>query len=145
MKDLMGAVLAEIRAWPGVAAIAADRVSSAETATNDELTTRVVLRDLGGGPEPYGAGSGRLGMQDVIYAAQCYGPKDAKTGPVTARQLVGAVTDALHDKGPRRGSSGRGIYRSEVLSISGLLTDPGTQEPFYTATVHVVGMAQATP
>lgn len=143
MRDPMGMVLRELAADAAIAGIASDRVSSVEGASGSALLTRVVLKDLGASVTPYGAGSGRLGMQEATYAADCFGPKNAITGPVTARQLAGAVVDVMHDRGPRVDASGRGIYRSSVVSVSPLLKDPDTGEPFHTVAIQIVAMAQA--
>ncbi len=116
MIDLFGPTLVAIRDFPAVAAIT-PRVRGFELAPGDDAPA-VVLTTLGNTRQPFGAGSGRLGMQQPRYAANCY----AKTS-TAASQLAGAVSDAIHARGPRT-VSGKAIHLSMDDGWGGVVADP---------------------
>lgn len=136
MIDPLGVVLTTLLATPAVTAIVGGRVRGAELA-DDDAPPAVVLRRLGVTRRPVGGGSGRAGLQGVTIAALCFGATY-----VQAAQLVGAVTDALHMKGPRRDAGGRLIYLSVEESIGGATLDPQTRWPSETAVISVIAAAQ---
>ena len=56
---------------------------------------------------------------------------------------MGAVSDALHDIGPRQSTAGKAIYRSQEEASGSAQSDPDTHWPFYTliVTVHAATVA----
>jgi hypothetical protein len=126
MVDPFGVILAILRADSGVQAIAGTRVSSE---VSDTLPC-VVLTDLTASRRPFGPGTGRLGMQWWVGVAKCYGA-DSPTGAIAARNLAGAVSDALHNHGPYSGSASRWMARSYAPEMDGMNRDPDTRWPEY--------------
>ena len=137
MVDPFGVLLAILRADPGVAAIAGTRVGSEATSP-----PCVVLVDLATTRRPFGPGSGGIGLQRWVGAARCYGP-DSPTGAITARQLAGAVSDALHDHRPYRGTSSRLMHRGYAAEIDGMDRDPDVKWPMYAVAIDAVLAAEA--
>lgn len=130
----MGFLLTTIRDYPAVAAIT-PRVRGAELASDDGPPA-VVLRRLGVTRSPLGQ-TGRAGIQGVSIAVLCF----AATFPAVAA-LYGAVSDAVHEKGPRHDASGRLIYLSIEESGGGAVLDPDTRWPTETCVVSVIAAAQ---
>ena len=135
MIDPLGFLLVTIRDNPAVNAIVAGRVRGGELAEGDAAPA-VVLRRLGVTRSPMGR-TGRAGLEGVTISALCFG-----TTYVQAAQLYGAVSDAIHMKGPRRDASGRQIFLSVDESDGGAALDPDTRWPTETATIFVVAAAQ---
>ena len=136
MIDPFGLILATIRADSGVGAIASARVSSEAPSTlpavwvKDTVTTR----------RPFG--NADLGLQAWTGVAECYGA-DNPTGAITARQLAGAVSDALHGKRGLRDSNDRFVFRAYAPEIDGMERDPDTRWPFYTVRIEAYLAAEA--
>lgn len=127
MKDPLGVILDRIKADPAVLAI----VGSAAKVSTQFPTTGVpcvVLGALSRTRRPFGPGSGRMDMQLGLYVAKCYAAND-NTGDITASQLAGAVSDALHDVGPIRGSSQRLISKVYAPDLDGPTREPDNQYP----------------
>jgi hypothetical protein len=141
MKDAYGAVLTLIRGISAVTALVpVERIGSVvpPDGTDGLALPFVRLVDMPASRRPFGPGSGRLGMQLWRGIAQCYGPTRSSvtgdpiaTGPITARQVAGAVSDGLHNRGPVSVGS---TYLARVYApeVSGQLSDPHTGWPFYT-------------
>jgi hypothetical protein len=140
VKDPFGQVLTELRADPGIQAIAAQRVGA-----RVQALPCVVMEDISATVQPGGRGNARLGDQEVVYAFRCYGGDEASGdgGRVAARNLAGAVVDFLHERGPRIDGQNRLIHRSWVESMSGVLEDPDERWPYCVVTVSVLAAAQA--
>lgn len=136
MKDPFGAVLILVRDDPAVSAIVAKRVSSLFS-----KPPCVVLTDLTDTPNAFGPGSGRAGLQRWYGVAKCYGTPDA-TGGIGARQLAGAVVDALHNHRPVTVAE---TYLAQIFTpeIGGQLIDPDTKHPYYPVRIEAVAGAQA--
>ena len=126
MIDPFGVVLAIVKADTAVQAIASTRVSSE---VSDTLPC-VVIADLSANRRAFGQGSGRLGMQWWVGVAKCYGD-DSPTGAITARNLAGAVSDALHNHGPYSGTNSRYMARAYAPEVDGMTRDPDTHWPQY--------------
>jgi hypothetical protein len=137
MVDPFGAVLTLIRSDTAVAAIASTRVRNA--VKDGDLPPLVVLVDNATSRRPFGPGSGRIGMQLWVGFARCYGP-DTDTGAITARQLAGAVSDALHGLRPTTVGS-RYIARAYSPDIDGMDRDPETHWPYYTVRIEAYAAA----
>jgi hypothetical protein len=135
VKDPYGTVLVLIRDDPAVTAIVGQKVSgSAEAPPSVQLIDNASTR------RPFGVGSSGLGLQYWQGFARCYGP-DNDTGAITARQLAGAVSDALHLHPAYRGSTF--ILRTYAPDIDGLSRDPDTHWPYYEVRLEVYAAAQA--
>lgn len=138
MKDPMGKAITEMRDDTAIAAIVQAKVGSEPGET--WKPPYIVIAEQGFSLAPFGPGTGRVGLQLVLYAIKCVGPKN-ETGKIKVRQLVGAVCDVFHNKGGRKGSSV--IFRSDVQSGGSELTDPGTGNPYQIVVVAIVAAAQA--
>ena len=102
----------------------------------------VIVTRLGVSRSPRGPRRNRLGLQEVRYAVKCYGAE----GPEAARLstvLYGAVSDAIHNKGPRRDAQGRYIFRTEDEVGGEPDEDPDTHWRYETVVVNVIAAAQA--
>jgi len=136
MRDPFGAVLTLIRDDPAVAAIVAGRVSS-----HVEGPPSVQLIDNATSRRPFGAGSGRMGMQSWTGFARCWGP-DSPTGAILSRQLAGAVSDALHNHRPTTVGTTY-IARAYAPEIDGTSRDPDTKWPYADVRLEVHAGADA--
>ena len=139
MIDPLGFLLTTIRDDPGVAALTA-RVRGGEPAPGDALGPGhyqpfVVLVRLGAQRE-----KGRVPVQEVRIAARCYGATYQQ-----AAALHGAVSDAVHNVGPRISPSGVLVYRSYDDIGQGATTDPDTLQPYEELIVGVWAATQAVP
>ncbi|HSM18703.1 MAG TPA: hypothetical protein VK845_17080, partial [Gemmatimonadales bacterium] len=103
MIDPLGRLLTEIRSDATVAAITT-RIRGEEIQAGDEPPF-VIIRTFPIVREP------RLPHARYQYMILCYG-----TGPQSTATLRGAVSDAIHNIGPRLTAAGIGIYRSQVES-----------------------------
>lgn len=138
MIDPFGIILATIRGDSGVQAIASTRVSSEAPST----LPAVQLKDGPSTRRPFGATSGNLGLQAWTGFAECYAA-DNPTGAITARQLAGAVSDALHGLRGVRDASDRFIFRAYAPDIEAMERDPDTRWPFYTVRIEAYLAAEA--
>jgi hypothetical protein len=130
MPDPLGRILTEIRDDATVAAITT-KIRGGEPAKNDALGPGsyqpfVVLVRLGTQREK------RLPVQEVRIAAKCY----AATAQLAA-VLAGAVSDAVHARGPRISPSGVGIWTSFDDGGEGASNDPSTLQPYETVVISV--------
>ena len=120
MIDPLGTLLTEIRDDPAVAALEAV-VRGGEPAPGDAATPFqrfVVLVRLGMTRDK------RAPVQAVRIGFRCYG---STYGDAAA--LYGAVSDAIHNVGPRIGATGALIYRSFDDIGTGAEVDPDTGQP----------------
>lgn len=136
MIDPFGLILATIRGDSGVQAVASTRVSSEAPTT----LPAVWLKDGPTTRRPFGLAD--LGLQGWSGFAECYGADDP-TGAITARQLAGAVSDALHGRRGIRDSSNRFIFRAYAPEIDAMERDPDTRWPFYTVRLEAYLGAEA--
>lgn len=136
MIDPFGAIVLMIRDAPAVAAIVSGRVSAnAEAPPSVQIVANASTR------RPFGAGSGRLGLQLAIYFAKCYGP-DSPAGGIQARQLAGAVSDALDGVGGVTMGT-RFIARAYAPDIEGMERDPDTHWPVCAVRIECYAATQA--
>lgn len=122
MTDPIGRIITELRDDSGVSAITT-RIRGGEAAPGDALgpgkyVPFVVLVHLGATRDR------SLPVQQARILARCYG-----TTYQNAAELAGAVSDALHAKGPRISGSGVGIYASFDDVGQGASADPDTGQP----------------
>lgn len=120
MIDPLGALLGEIRDDAAVAALTT-RIRGGEPAPGDAATPFlrfVVLVRLGT------ARAKRTPVQEVRIGLRCYG-----TSFADAAALYGAVSDAIHNVGPRIGATGVLLHRSFDEVGMGAQTDPDTGQP----------------
>lgn len=139
MKDPYGALVALLRGDSAVTAIAGARVSS-----EAQAGPCVQLIDTVSTVRPFGPGSGRMGMQRWMGVARCWGtssPTDV-TGAITARQLAGAVVDALHNHRPTTVGD-RFVARVYAPDIDGVVRDPETRRPWYDVRIEAIAAAYA--
>lgn len=139
MIDPLGVILTTIRGDPGVAAITT-RIRGGEPAPTDALgpghfVPFVVLSLLGNVRQ-----KGRLPVQETRIGARCY----AQTYQL-ATALSGAVSDAVHDAGPRISSGGVLVYRSYDDVGMGTTKDPDTGQPVAEIVIQVWSATQAVP
>lgn len=132
MKDPYGAALVLIRDAPAVAAIVNGRVSgSAQTPPSVQLIDNASTR------RPFGIGSARLGLQYWQGFARCFGD-DSPTGAILARQLAGAVSDAIHGVAVRGTTY---IARAWAPDLEGINRDPDTRWPHYDVRLEIYAEA----
>lgn len=120
MIDALGTLLTEIRDDPSVAALTT-RIRGGEPAPGDAATPFlrfVVLVRLGSTRDK------RAPVQEIRIGLRCYGTTFAD-----AAALYGAVSDAIHNVGPRIGATGVLIHRSFDDAGLGAQTDPDTGQP----------------
>lgn len=120
MIDPLDTLLAEIRDNSAVAALTT-RIRGGEPAPGDAASPFlrfVVLVRLGSTREK------RAPVQEVRIGLRCYG-----TSFADAAALYGAVSDAIHNVGPRIGATGVLIHRSFDDTGMGAQTDPDTGQP----------------
>lgn len=132
MIDPYGVILAALRADTDVAAIAGTRIGA-------EMGTLpcVVLVDLA---------STRMGRWGQYWTgvARCYA-QDTPIGAITARQLAGAVSDALDDHDAYRAGTApaRLMLKSYAPTIDGMTRDPDTHYPQYDVVINATLAAEA--
>ncbi len=141
MLDVMGRLLTEIRDAPGVAALGIT-VRVGEFAPGDltkPFQRIVVLSKLGvlrfrGAP-----------VQEVRVSARCYG-QGTTNNPQQAFQdaarVYGAVSDAIHDVGPRLAASGLGIFQSADATGGAASKDPDTGQPYESMVIELYATTQ---
>jgi hypothetical protein len=133
--DLTGRVLVEIRDYAPVAAIT-PRVRGGEPAKGD-VPPMVILVRAGRTRSVFAIrSSARIGLQDGRWYARCYGATAQQ-----AAQLSGAVSDAIHTRGPRTDSQGRRLYLSVDEGGGDADLDPVTRWPLEVITIRAVGGA----
>lgn len=125
MDDPYGALLTLIRDDTAVSAIVGQKVASQVNA--GETPPLVVLVEDAATRRPFGAGTGRAGLQGVIYFARCYGSAN-QTGAIQARQLAGAVSDAVHNHPPATVGT-KYLARVYAPELDGPQQDPDTRWP----------------
>lgn len=133
MKDPYGTVLVVLRDDSAVSAIVGSG-GSAKVSNRAEAPPSVQIVDSVTTRRPTGLGSGGLGLQLWQGFARCFGP-DAVGGDKTARQLAGAVSDALHGRHAIAGSTF--IVRAYAPEIDGVFRDPLTKWPYYDVRLEV--------
>lgn len=133
MVDVMGELVRELRADAGVSAIVGTHVWGEEVPANAGNDPRpfVTIRELGVRREK------RTPVMQVRVSVLCV----AKTHQL-ASALYGAVSDALHNQGPRV-NSGVGIWRSSEESGGQTLIDPQLRWPQKVAIYEVFAVSQA--
>lgn len=137
MKDPFGTVLVLVRDDAAVSAIVGSRVSNI---AERPPSVRIDMGEATRVPFP---GSGSAGVQGVPFNLFCYGLPGDPTGPILARQLAGAVSDALHGRGPVYGTGGVYLHRVWAPTIGELLIDPDTKWPYHTVRAIAYAAAQA--
>jgi len=136
LVDPTGYMLITIRDDPAVAALT-DRVRGGWPQGGDALPVGqwrrfVVVVRLGRERNNHSP------LQWVRLAARCYGQgKDVQTAAVDAAALAGTVSDAVHERMHRISSGGVSIFGSFDDGGSGMLTDPGTGQPYEVVFVNV--------
>lgn len=125
MIDVIGKIIVEIRDDADVADITT-RVRGEELLKGD-IPPLVLVRTMPIRRHP------QLPHARHQFMILTYG-KD----PRQALDLMTAVSDAVHDKGPRQSAAGKAIYRSQEEVSGQYQSDPDTQWPFYSIilTVH---------
>lgn len=138
MIDPLGKLIIDVRADAGVAAITT-RIRGGEPGPDDAKGTDayvpfVVFVRLGTQRHP------RLPIQTVRIGFRCYGVTAQQ-----AAQLYGAVSDAVHNKGPRIASGGTKvvIYRSFDETGGDAAKDPDTKQPFESGVIELSAATQA--
>lgn len=80
----------------------------------------------------------RVPVQRVTLAARCYGRT-----PQEAAELRWAVSNAIHEVGPRLHANGLGIYTSRDESGGDQEQDPITSQPLQTLVITALATTQA--
>lgn len=134
MIDPLGKLLTEIRDSPAVAALTT-RVRGGEPAPGDSAVPYrrfVVLVRLGAQRDK------RAPVQEVRIAVRCYGSTYQD-----AAALYGAVSNSIHNVGPRVGATGVLIYRTFDDIGNGAEADPDTGQPVETGVISLFAATQA--
>ena len=132
MIDPLGKLLTEIRNNPAVAALTT-RIRGGEPVSGDAAMPYqrfVVLVRLGATREK------RVPVQEVRVLVRCYGSTYQD-----AAALYGAVSDAIHNVGPRIGG-GVLIHRSYEDIGNGVEKDPDTGQPHEDGVISVFAATQ---
>ena len=133
MIDPLDKLLTEIRDFPAVAALTS-RIRGGEPAPGDAAKPFgrfVVLVRLGAARDK------RAPVQTVRIGLRCYGATFAD-----AAALYGAVSDAIHNVGPRIGATGVLIHRSFDDSGTGASKDPDTGQPHEDGVIQLFAATQ---
>ncbi len=133
MIDPLGKLLTEIRANPAVASLTT-RVRGGEPAPGDSAAPFgrfVVLVRLGTQRDK------RAPVQEVRIGFRCYGSTYQD-----AAALYGAVSDAIHNVGPRIGATGVLIHRSFDDTGLGASKDPDTGQPHEDGVIQLFAATQ---
>lgn len=142
MKDPFGTVVLALRADATVLAIVGD---PDKVSTQERKPPCVRLRPQTRSRAPFGPGSEGIGLELWTGVAQCFGPAlDAlgvpvPTGAILASQLAGAVSDALHRRGPINGTTF--IVRAYAAEIGDGLRDPDNAWPYSTVRIEAYAAA----
>jgi len=141
MVDPLGALIAELRAKP----IASGRVRGFEPASasvgyeGDALGPGkykrfVVLSRLSSSRLP------KTPLQFVRVGVRAYGAT-----PQDAAALVGEISDAVSDVGPRVSGGGTAVYRSQDAGGLGASRDPDTGQPYEEGTILLIAGTATVP
>lgn len=136
MIDPLDKLLTEIRDNAAVAALTT-RIRGGEPAPGDAATPFqrfVVLVRLGAQRDR------RAPVQEVRIAVRCYGSTYQD-----AAALYGAVSDAIHNVGPRIGAGGVLIHRSYDDIGMGAERDPATGQPHEDGVISLYAATQVVP
>lgn len=148
MNFPVGPLVIALRDDPAVAAIVSGRVAAGGPDPEwpgPDPRPFVVLVPMTPSRAPFGPGSSRTGLVQLLVMAKCFGAPDEKDERVAQRtsgELAGAVSDALHDKGPRRFGT-RLLFQSDQVSGGGLTVEPDTRRPYWALMFNVIAAAQA--
>ena len=149
--DPTGSLIVELRDADVLNTLAAMTAGTADpkrvTGKRDQKAAPVVIVErMPSTRFPFGPGSGRLNIQNVLYAIKCVAAR-GPDGDIEAVHLAEVVADYLHMKGPRTrtiGGVGKvGIYISRVPSITQVLHDPDTDNPYVVVNASLEAAAQA--
>jgi len=149
--DVLPKLLLDIREDDTVDALVHRRVRSPEPAPPSISTAGVVLDKgdsrAGTAADPYVAfvvlvplpatRHPRVPIQFTRTAARCYGRT-----PAEAAELRWAVSNAIHNVGPRIYGNGLGIYQSLDDGGGEAETDPVTQQPYQTLVIEAPATTQ---
>jgi hypothetical protein len=141
-----GTLVVELRAVPEVAALVpAANIQGGEGRSNPP---DIIIERLSTSSSVAGPGSHRLGMAEHRYAIRCRAPQ-SKDGDIVATRIAGAVVVALHMKGYRTRVLGSGdrerIAQSRWDTMTAVLRDPDTQDPYVTVLASIKAAALVAP
>jgi hypothetical protein len=145
MVNVVGAMIAELRDDPDVAAIVGTRVRHAMPLGEvHDATTGALVYD----GDAHGSGEykafivlvvlsdppvRRVPVQFLEVVVRCYG-----TTRQGARELYGAVVKTFHDRGVRVKSNGTGVWRSAMVGGGSDDTDPKTSQPLVIGNIQLI-------
>jgi hypothetical protein len=144
MVNVIGAVIAELRDDPDVAALVGNRIRHGTPLGEVHGPTGVLTYD----GDAHGSGEykafivlvtlsdppmRRVPVQFVEVAARCYG-----TTRQQSREVYGALVKALHDRGVRVKSNGIGLWRSAMVGGGSDDTDPKTGQPLVIGNIQLI-------
>lgn len=144
----LGPLVQILRSDPGVAGIVGARVAAGgpdPAWPKPDPRPYVVLQPMTPTRAPFGPGSSRVGLVGLLVMAKCFGAPDAgdeRVAQRTSAELAGAVSEALHDKKPRRVGT-RLIYQADQVAGGGLTEELDTRRPCWALMVNVIAAAQA--
>lgn len=148
--DPTGFLIVELRDPTILATLAAmtggDDDPKRVTGRRDELAPPVIIVDrVDSSLLPYGAGSGRTGVKGLVYSIKC-AAKRGREGDIEATHLGDVVAHFLHLRGPRTRTTGAGkvgILISRASSVTQVIEDPVTGDPYVVVNATVDAGAQA--
>lgn len=149
--DPTGSLIVELRSDGILAALAAMTNGTSDpyrvTGQRDVKAPPVVIVErMPSTRFPFGPGSGRLNIQSVLYSIKCVAARGPR-GDEEAVHLAEVVADFLHLKGPRTrtvtGVGKVGIYISRVPSVTQVLEDPVSKDPYVVVNASLEAAAQA--
>lgn len=135
--DLTGMVITEIRDFPAVTALVGQQTRP--EFAEGEGPPAVIIESLAINFNPTPRVR-RARLQAPMFVAKCYG----MTRP-QAVQVRNAVVEAVELRGPRIGTGGRFVIRSDVEAGDGVELDPVTKWPHADVTFTYLGAQQAVP
>lgn len=133
MWDPTGSIVTELREVTAITALVSDRVRAGQDADGDKKAPGSYQRFLVVTREGSVRSRGRQPIQTVTLGVRSYG-----TSRKDASALMGLVSDALHQQGPRAGTGGGHIWLSLVGESQGSDMDPLTKQPFEDVYVDVI-------
>jgi len=151
MLDILPKLLTEIRDDADVASITT-RIRGGEPGSPVIHPTTKAVIDLGDrrGPGEYvpfvvlvqltSPREKGIPVQRARIAARCYGRTYQE-----AASLYAAVSDAVHNIGPRVHANGLGIYQTFDDTGGTEEKDPDTGQPLYTFVIEAIGTTQVVP
>lgn len=148
--DATGTIVVELRSASILAALAGMTGGDSDEGRvgarrSDVAAPAIIVERLVSTLLPYGPGSGRLGMKGYTYAIKCVAKRGPK-GDVEATHLADVVAHFLHNRGPRSRSYSLGkvgIHISRVPTVTNVLEDPVSGEPFVVVNATVDAGAHA--